>query len=468
MKGSDFLLSKLKKIYLSSEFLRFFIFSILVTLFVAFFQFVVFANEISTTDIPSASAIINDESLISDKNPTGERSSTVDVVSYGSNYFKSNSEIKVTNFLFNCQYSDSGKNYCLYYICTLVSANGNDVVLDDNDRNNTGENFFLFQSIVNPSGINYNGNTKVKKTFNISYYVTFNNVATFNDDMLNYLRHYAKTGEFSQSTIDISNSGWNENGEPTANVTYDLEMPLNVTCKFHNKTFGNSYYNITWEQSDGLDIQGWETEIYISQHIKYGKYLWSLATSPHYYDTKYYLVDTVATFLGKYKKIWKSDDFYKGTNDELYAYVEKEKGYRPQITSVKKNNFMLRNKFVDKDGKTHYSDYVYLKEGEDGNYTASVIKAEETDKNGGVTDIKYGEEDTKVDTNNDTYKNTDVSSSTTSFSGGVSTLKSLFSDLQELPKLIEEMFGFIPGQFIFALTAMLIVLIPIAIIKLIK
>lgn len=462
------MLRRLKEITLSKEFFRGLIFSILVTLFVAFFKYVVFANEISVTDIPSASATINDESQISDKNPTGERSSSVNIGASGIKSFKSKSDIKITSFLFKCDYTDSGKKYSLFNIVTLVSAANNDVVLDENDKNNSGENFQSFLAVVNPSGINFNGNTKVKKTSNISYYVTFNNVTTFNDDVLIYLRHYAETGEFSQATIDISNSAWNENGEPTANVTYDLEMPLNVTCKFHNKTFGNSYYNITWEQTDGLNIQGWETEIYISQHIKYGKYFWSLATSPHYYDTKYYLVDTVATFLGKYKKIWKSDDFYKGTNDELYAYVEKEKGYRPQITSVKKNNFMLRNKFVDSEGKTHYSDYVYLKEGEDGNYTASVIKAEETDKNGGITDIKYGQEDTKVDTSNDTYKNTDVSSSTTSFSGGVSTLKSLFSDLQELPKLIEDMFSFIPGQFIFALTAMLIVLIPIAIIKLIK
>lgn len=462
------MLRKLKEIYLSNKFLRFFIFSILVTLFVALFKYVVFANEISVTEIPFPSVTINDESNISSSNPTGERSSTVNPGSYGFKSFKSNADIKVTNFLFKCDYSDNGKSYRIFQTVMLISATGNAKVLDNNDRNNTGDNFYSFNGLINPSGVNFNGNTKVKKTSNVAYYVTFHNPSTFQDDIRKYLTHYAQTGEFSEATIDISNSAWNENGEPTANVTYDLEMPLNVTCKFHNKTFGNSYYNITWEQSDGLDIQGWETEIYISQHIKYGKYLWSLATSPHYYDTKYYLVDTVSTFLGKYKKIWKSDVFYQGTKDELYAYVEKEKGYTPQITSVRKNNFMLRNKFVDKDGKTHYSDYVYLKEGEDGNYTASVIKAEETDKNGGITDIKYGEEDTKVDTNNDTYKNSDVSSSTTSFSGGVSTLKSLFSDLQELPKLIEEMFSFIPGQFIFALTAMLIVLIPIAILKLIK
>lgn len=462
------MLSKLKEKYLSCQRLRFFIFSILVTLFVALFKYVVFANEISATDIPTCSATIDDESIISSDNPTGKRSVTLDVSSYGKDIvFTSNSDIKLTNFLFRLNFVDSGKNYSEFRIVTLISAKDNDIVLQ-NGRNQSGENFFVYQNLINASAINYNGNTKVRKTSNIAYYVTFDNLSTFNTDMMNYLRNYAATGQFSQATVDITNSAWNENGEPTANVTYDLEMPLNVTCKFHNKTFGNSYYNITWEQSDGLDIQGWETEIYISQHIKYGKYLWSLATSPHYYDTKYYLVDHVATFLGKYKKIWKSDDFYAGTNDELYAYVEKEKGYRPQVTSVRKNNFMLRNKFVDSEGKIHYSDYVYLKEGEDGNYTASVIKGEETDKNGGVTDIKYGQEDTKVDTNNDTYKNTDVSSTTTSFSGGVSTLKSLFSDLQELPKLIEEMFGFIPGQFIFALTAMLIVLIPIAIIKLIK
>lgn len=186
----------------------------------------VFADEISVTDISSASVTINDESLISDKNPTGECSGSVDIISYGSKTFKSSSEIKVTNFLFRCQYSDSGKNYCFYDIVSLISANGNDLVLDDNDRNNSGENFYMFQTIVNPSGINYNGNTKIKSTSNISYYVTFKNVTTFSDDVLSYLRHYAQTGEFSQATIDIKSGLW-INGEPLDETksNYSISLP---------------------------------------------------------------------------------------------------------------------------------------------------------------------------------------------------------------------------------------------------
>lgn len=460
MKGSENLLRKLKEIYLSNDFLRFFIFSILVTLFVSLFKYVVFAEEIKDYTKINIHLSVQTTSDKLDKNLSYQLKSAEGRVFYLTLTYRYELGKSYTNVLTTTVlYSD--------YKFTL---NSQEVVNTCNGPNGLRYFWYADGSLV--------GNKRGQKVVasNTQYYVDINeynpNVydnASVNQTVDSIIMNFLTSGIMDSKIIDLSKNEFDNNGQIIPkSALYDLEMPLNVTCKFHNKTFGNSYYNITWEQSDGLDIQGWETEIYISQHIKYGKYLWSLATSPHYYDTKYYLVDTVATFLGKYKKIWKSDVFYQGTKDELYSYVEKEKGYTPQITSVRKNNFMLRNKFVDKDGKTHYSDYVYLKEGEDGNYTASVIKAEETDKNGGITDIKYGEEDTKVDTNNDTYKNSDVSSSTTSFSGGVSTLKSLFSDLQELPKLIEEMFSFIPGQFIFALTAMLIVLIPIAILKLIK
>lgn len=185
-----------------------------------------FANEISVTDIPLPSVTINDESNITSSNPSGERSSVVNPSSYGFKSFSSNSEIKVTNFLFKCDYFDSGKSYRLFETVLLISANGNDIVLDNNGRNNTGDNFYSFSDLINPSGINTNGKTKVKNTSNIAYYVTFDNVSTFYDDVRKYLTHYAQTGEFSQATIDVSNGNWLD-GEPLDETkdTYSISLP---------------------------------------------------------------------------------------------------------------------------------------------------------------------------------------------------------------------------------------------------
>lgn len=184
-----------------------------------------FANEISTSDISSVSVTINDESQISDKNPTGKRTEVLDVGSFGNVTFKSDSEIKVTNFLFNCEFVQDGKNYSEYKMVSLISAADNVLVLADN-VNHSGENFFVYQKVVNVSGINYNGKTKVLKSSNIAYYVTFHNVSTYYNDMMNYLRHYAETGEFSQATIDISNTQWND-GEPVDQTkdTYSITLP---------------------------------------------------------------------------------------------------------------------------------------------------------------------------------------------------------------------------------------------------
>lgn len=186
----------------------------------------VFAAELNVTDIPSCSVSIDDESQVSSDNPTGKRSSTLDVSAFGNNkVFTSNSDIKITNFLFRLDWVDSGKNYREFRLITLISAKNNDVVLEDG-RNQSGENFIVYQDLINPSGINFNGNTKVRSTFNVAYYVKFSNLSTYNTDIMNYLRNYATTGEFSQATIDISNTQWND-GEPIDETkdTYSVTLP---------------------------------------------------------------------------------------------------------------------------------------------------------------------------------------------------------------------------------------------------
>lgn len=196
-----------------------------------------FANEISTTDIPSPSITINDESQISNTNPTGERSKTLDIATYGVTSFSSNSEIKVENFLFCCNWSDSGKNYLQFQTGCLISAKDNDTVVDNSGT--SGEPYFFYQDVINPSAINYNGNTKVKKTSNIAYYVKFNNVSTFQNDVLEYIRHYASTGEFSQATIDVSNGTWID-GEPSDENKSNYSVTLPNLSNVWGDFFDNS------------------------------------------------------------------------------------------------------------------------------------------------------------------------------------------------------------------------------------
>ena len=238
----------------------------------------VFADELSVTDIPSCSATIDDESNISSDNPTGKRSATLDVSYFGNNkIFSSNADIKTTNFLFRLNFVDSGKNYSEFRLVTLISAKNNDVVLEDG-RNQSGENFLVYQSVINPSAINYNGNTKVKKTSNIAYYVTFDNLSTYNTDMMNYLRNYATTGEFSQATININNADWVD-GDPITNTP--ISCPSNAA--FDALLYFDNFYEPKDKNDKDYRSIGCEVSFYPDEVL--GKSI----TLNYTYDTNTYV-----------------------------------------------------------------------------------------------------------------------------------------------------------------------------------
>lgn len=236
----------------------------------------VFADELSVTDIASCSATIDDESNISSDNPTGERSETLDVSYFGNNkIFSSNADIKTTNFLFRLNFVDSGKNYSEFRLVTLISAKNNDVVLEDG-KNQSGENFIVYQDLINPSAINYNGNTKVKKTSNIAYYVTFDNLSTYNTDMMNYLRNYATTGEFSQATININNADWVD-GDPITNTP--------ISCP-SNAAFDALLYFDDFYKSKDIDYRSIGSEVSFYPDEVLGKSI----TLNYTYDTNTYVL----------------------------------------------------------------------------------------------------------------------------------------------------------------------------------
>lgn len=428
----------------------------------------VYADEISTSDIKGPSIRIEDESMITNDNPTGRVSSTLDISFYGYTSFKSNSEIKVTNFLFSCKYSDGGKNYLIFHTVSLISAQGNDLVVDNNGRNGSGENFYMFQNVINPSGINYTGKTKVCHTSDIAYYVKFNNVSTFQDDILKYIRHYAETGEFSEATIDIKNGNW-EDGEPSKNILYDLEVPLNFKIKQKSlvdlgifEMGKDSTFYLYWEQSDNLNTNGWKTEIYFKEKGKAKKHWYSLNWTK--YECKWHFFSDTDNYKNKFtfnvEKITQTDD-----------EIKEQVGFKPYETSVTKLDFMIRNKYYDEStGIMHYSNYVYLdnsngsgSSGSSMDYNGYEINGEEVDK----SDLDDGNISNNRVTDSDSYNGSNVSGDTSSndVTSAISILKSISNDIKEFPSFFSNFFSFIPDHFVYALSALIVATIAIAFIK---
>ncbi len=428
----------------------------------------VYADEISTSDIKGPSIRIEDEGKITNDNPTGRVSSTLDISSYGYTSFKSNSEIKVTNFLFSCKYSDGGKNYLIFHTVSLISAQGNDLVVDNNGKNSTGENFYMFQNVINPSGINYTGKTKVCHTSDIAYYVKFNNVSTFQDEILNYLRHYAETGEFSQATIDINSGNW-EDGEPSKNILYDLEVPLNFKIKQKSlvdlgifEMGKDSTFYLYWEQSDNLNTNGWKTEIYFKEKGKAKKHWYSLNWTK--YECKWHFFSDTDNYKNKFtfnvEKITQTDE-----------EIKEQVGFKPYETSVTKLDFMIRNKYYDEStGIMHYSNYVYL-----DNSNGSGSSGSSMDFNGYEIDGKEFDkgnfEDENITNNrvtdSDSYNGSNVSGNTSSndVTSAISILKSISNDIKEFPAFFSNFFSFIPDHFVYALSALIVATIGIAFLK---
>ena len=428
----------------------------------------VYADEISTSDIKGPSIRIEDESMITNDNPTGRVSSTLDISFYGYTSFKSNSEIKVTNFLFSCKYSDGGKNYLIFHTVSLISAQGNDLVVDNNGSNGSGENFYMFQNVINPSGINYTGKTKVCHTSDIAYYVKFNNVSTFQDDILKYIRHYAETGEFSEATIDIKNGNW-EDGEPSKNILYDLEVPLNFKIKQKSlvdlgifEMGKDSTFYLYWEQSDNLNTNGWKTEIYFKEKGKAKKHWYSLNWTK--YECKWHFFSDTDNYKNKFtfnvEKITQTDD-----------EIKEQVGFKPYETSVTKLDFMIRNKYYDEStGIMHYSNYVYLdnangsgSSGSSMDYNGYEINGEEVDK----SDLDDGNISNNRVTDSDSYNGSNVSGDTSSndVTSAISILKSISNDIKEFPSFFSNFFSFIPDHFVYALSALIVATIAIAFIK---
>ena len=454
----------------------------------------VYADEKSVSDIKGPSIRIEDEANITSDNPTGRVSSTLNISSSGIKFFKSNSEIKVTNFLFRCEYTSDGKNYRLFRTVSLVSASGNDVVLDNNDRNNSGDNFFCFQDVINPSGINYTGKTKVCHTSDIAYYVTFHNVSSFDNDILSYLRHYAQTGEFSEATIDISNRDWDSEGEPidSGAPIRDIETPQNVKV-LHTKNMDRWDFRINWDVPE-MNNHHYYVRVEVADYLKFKKFAWQSyhnftvgwhhATNEAECSQGYYLYkidEDVACHQGL-ANAWKKE--YGGDKMSL----SKAKSYfnmEGSLLGASKHDFVKKWKYPgitiqfwyrDENGRMHTSNYVQLTDlGECDGYVANELskfdylndgnsgEIADNDKNviNKVVDNSSGNYDGSSDVMHDNNEDIEEKSA-------IEILKSMMRDLKNYPDFFVEFFSFLPGQISQYLYALIIVMIPLVLLKIVR
>lgn len=235
---------------------------------------------------------------------------------------------------------------------------------------------------------------------------------------------------------------------------YELEIPLNVNVN----AFQPKKLTVTWEQSvDNVD--GWETEFYIQQTGKYGKNIWNVFNKKSF-DTGWMYYKSVQN----YKETFTFNALaLKNTENYLIDLIDNN-GYAPQITEVEKTNIMMRNKFVDDNGLVYYSNFVYLYQDSNYEFIANEVSAKDVDNSDMTTDVISN----SVVTDSDVYQNSSADGDKNNdTSSSIGTLRTLLNDIKDFPKFFGEFFMFFPDEVITALSALLIALVPICLIKLI-
>lgn len=290
-------------------------------------------------------------------------------------------------------------------------------------------------------------------------------------DKLNDFVNGVQVGEIKTSDdVEFDNDG---NIVEKSKIVYDLEVPLNFRIKQKSLVDlpliggvgkDNTFY-LTWEQSDKVDVQGWQTEIYYKEKGSAKKEWYSSKKYPYELSWSYW--DSVANYKSKYT--------FNVENVPMQQELIDLLGFKPYSCNVTKLDFMIRNKYLDENGILHYSNYVYINNtsgsgssGSDMDYSASEIDGEEVDKllneNGSFSSDDL---DNNIVSDSDNYFNSNVGDGVGSddYLSAVGILKGLANDLKEFPSFFSSFFSFLPSHFIYALSALILFLITIAFIK---
>lgn len=426
----------------------------------------IYANEVDIGGIPT---------------PTATHSYQVNTNGKNAEFaFITEGAVKAFSFVVMGIYVYDGHTYYNYYQGIIAQSTKPITLLDGNSLFTANGYYYGYMGAYNAScqiGFSLK-EEKLKITSNANFYIDIGQFVHNNNSIQSDADEYIKNaflemfeGNPPASMYNLNYLEFDEEGNLIfKDKVYDLEIPLNVRC-VHNyvidigpvEMYDNGKTKMTWEQSKGTNVQGWKTEIYYMQKGSTGKNIWNVVNKPSF-ETPWFFYDEVWNYLNTTTINTLS---FKDTDN----YLMETLGYNPAIKSVSKTNYMVRNKYVDEtNGITHYSDYVYLQEDSNGNYIASVVSSSELDNIIGDNSIFTTEDiEINVDTSSDIYLGTNVTSSNnnTSFSGGISLLKGLFEDLKNFPSFLRDMFLFLPDWLITVIAAFIVVLIPLALLKMV-
>lgn len=255
---------------------------------------------------------------------------------------------------------------------------------------------------------------------------------------------------------------------------YDLEPPLNVKVNTGSAsvnlevgkygTNGSATlipHKIWWEQSN-IDLTGYTTEFYVREFGKCRKSIfskWEDCVSNWTFDGEHVTAKYCNNNLKFHEyRSWESDNLTSVAAEQL---VDDE----PEV-EFNSCDFMIRNKKVDDDGQTHYSNWVYVNTYEDGTYSVYEMVSdydldEDSDETGNI-DVDSEIYDDEVIHTDSTDVNIDV--------GGVSNvgsfltvMKDLANSIKTFPDFFAQVFSFLPNWILTSIGTLFVIILICAI-----
>ncbi|MDY6328788.1 MAG: hypothetical protein SPL51_04840 [Lachnospiraceae bacterium] len=375
------------------------------------------------------------------------------------------------------------------------TLNSSEVVNTCNGPNGLRYFWFADMSVV--------GITRGQKVVasNTQYYVDINkynpNVydnQSVNDTVDSIIMNFLTSGKMSDQVIDMSNREWNSEGEPIESglPIRDIETPKNVKV-LHTKNMDRWDFRINWDIPE-MNNHHYYVNIHVADYLKFKKFAWqnyhnfTVGWHPISNDTEcaqgYYLYkidEDIACHEGL-ANAWKKE--YGGDKMSL----SKAKSYfnmEGSLLGASKHDFVKKWKYPgitiqfwyrDEKGRMHTSNYVQITDlGECDGYVANELSKFDylNDGNSGeIADTDNNVTDKVVDNSSGNYdgssdvmhdNNEDIEEKS-----AIEILKSMMRDLKSFPNFFVEFFSFLPGQVSQYLYALIIVMIPLVLLKIVR
>lgn len=347
------------------------------------------------------------------------------------------------------------------------------------------------------------GNKRGQKVVasNTQYYVDINeynpNVydnASVNQTVDLIIMNFLTSGKMDSQVIDISNKDFDSDGKPVESGApiQDIETPKNVKV-LHTKNMDRWDFRINWDIPE-MNNHHYYVDIHVADYLKFKKFAWQnyhnftvgwhRATKEAECSQGYYLYkidEDVACHQGL-ANAWKKE--YGGDKMSL----SKAKTYfnmEGRLLGASKHDFVKKWKYpgitiqfwyLDENGRKHTSNYVQLTDiGECDGYVANELskfdylndgnsgEIADTDKNviNKVVDNSSGNYDGSSDVMRDNNEDIEEKSA-------IEILKSMMRDLKSFPNFFVEFFSFLPSQVSQYLYALIIVMIPLVLLKIVR